>query len=441
MNIFLLGNGFDLHYLLPTNYADFLNTIEYLCHHKNDSVSNVGYVFRELSIEENNKRICDSYNKYRNCYHSTALSNDEVAELIGTAEKNKWFQYFVKCKIKGNGWIDFEKEIKKVLELIEESFYIVSSSARKFSMCGDVPLTIQSDVHTVLDTFELGVFQRFLESELGENIIPDDMNSFYLAFSSDYFIFRDDLYFDYQEGAEKWELIKDAIVNEILLSLREFTRLLSMYLNTFVERPLEFFHKEGVVDLDEIFKSEAVVVSLNYTNTFEALYYDPNTARKTIMHNGVALPRICHIHGTTNSSIVLGIDSDVKDELNELDTRFISFKKYYQRVIYKTDNDYLSLLQKTSKEQNKEYDLFVFGHSLDVTDRDIIIELFDLANTITIYYHSQSELENYVRRLVSIYGKKEFDQIRVSKELTFFHTDNLNINERILLQNQIASMT
>lgn len=455
MNIFLLGNGFDLHYLLPTGYPDFLNTIDYLCKHQSDPIMTVGDVFRELSKDKNNKIIRGSYEKYGKCYDSMELPNDELTELVSTAEKNKWFQYFIKCKIKGNGWIDFEKEIKRVLSLLDTIFY--------FAICGadqhkkQVPIENQSDISLILDVFHLGFFD-FSEYPDPANknsnsvIVPENaenkdsfsfMKRFYrLVFESNSifdsrkieFFFRPDLHNTNTDIPQLTTLNKNAIVDELLSSLQEFSRILTTYLKLFIERPLKMFVEEGVVDLDVIFKSEAVVVSLNYTNTFEALYYDPNTARKTIIHNGVALPGICHIHGKTNSSIVLGIDSDDKDELNELDTRFLSFKKYYQRVIYKTDNDYLSLLQKTSKEQNKEYDLFVFGHSLDVTDRDIIIELFDLAKTISIFYHSQNELEKYVRRLVSIYGKKDFDSIRVSKELTFFHTDELNFNWRILCQ-------
>jgi len=53
MNIFLLSNGFDLHHDLPTNYFNFLNTVnciknEILC----DSYSNVGEVFGDLELHE-----------------------------------------------------------------------------------------------------------------------------------------------------------------------------------------------------------------------------------------------------------------------------------------------------------------------------------------------------------------------------------------------------
>ena len=467
LNIFLLGNGFDLHYCLPTGYADFLNTIDYLCKHKGDPIYTVGDVFRELAKDENNKIIRKSYDKYWSCYDFVELPNNELTKLVFTAEENKWFRYFIERKIKGNGWIDFEKEIKRVLSLIDETIneYACSqarSEERRHS--SHIPTQSQSDIRIILVAFELGKFGKIEpegdgrggykeyfvseNSEEVENYDSRDLKEFYhLNFDSGRFYFRPDLNCIVSETPRLLSLNKEAIVDELLSSLRECSFLLTTYLKLFVENPLKNILKEGVVDLDEAFESDAIVVSLNYTRTYELLYRYPNhdydaldSYYEDIIQYGVSLPRVCHIHGITSSQIVLGADSDSKDELNELDTMFIGFKKYYQRVIYKTDRNYLRLLQKIQDQQNIRFQLFVFGHSLDETDRDIIIELFDLADSITIFYLKQSDLEQYVRRLVSIYGKKEFDHFRVSKDLTFFHTDELNQNWRILSSAKESSL-
>ena len=452
MNIFLLGNGFDLHYLLPTRYADFLNTIDYLCKHQSDPINTVGDVFRELSKDEKNTLICESYDKYGSCYDSTILTDDEITGLVSVAEKNKWFRYFVERKIKGDRWIDFEKEIKRVLSLMETIFKYAYSSADPEAerSITPIPIQLQSDIRALLIVFKLGdfgtiIFDKEAKDPFNRFFVPEKSKDkiefesirthFHLRFPSgeqEVFYFRNDLHITYPEIPQIISLNQNMIVNELLSSLQELSRLLASYLNLFIERPLKLFAEKGIVELDGIFKLEAIVVSLNYTNTFEALYYDSDATWITRIINGIALSGVSHIHGKTYSSIVLGIDSDAKDELNELDTKFLGFKKYYQRVIYKTDSGYLSILQKTRGRQDIEYDLFVFGHSLDETDREIIMELFDLANTITIFYLDQNELENYVRRLVSIYGKTEFDRIRISKELTFYHTNQLNMNWSIL---------
>ena len=468
MNIFLLGNGFDRHYSLPTDYADFLNTFDHLCKNQSDSINTVGDVFRELSKDEKNKRIRESYEKYGKCFDSTNLPQDEIVKLTDKAKENSWFQYFVKCKckIKGQGWIDFEKEIKRVLALIEKIFKYAYSGAdpeRSSSSIETIPIQYQSDIRTILIDFGLGTFGAFINDKDGEGRskrffidetteIKTDYESikghFHLRFYSGKnrdFYFRHDLNIPYPETPGILSLNEDAIVDELLSSLQEFSKLLTSYLYLFIERPLMFFIKEGIVQRDSFFESEAVVLSLNYTRTYEMIYCSNDFESplseqlETIIDNGYHNSTICHIHGITKSPIVLGIDSDSKDKLNELDTRFLGFKKYYQRVVYKTDSDYLRLLPKI-RAQREKYDLFIFGHSLDETDREIIKELFDLAYTISIFYYTQNDLKDYVRRLISIYGKEEFDRIRVSKELTFFHTDELNHNWRILCQGKVSSL-
>ena len=67
----------------------------------------------------------------------------------------------------------------------------------------------------------------------------------------------------------------------------------------------------------------------------------------------------------------------------------------------------------------KKISLTVMGHSLDVSDRDIIVELFNASDSITILYHSQGALETYVRNLVRIFGKQGLDELRAAKSLKF----------------------
>ena len=63
--------------------------------------------------------------------------------------------------------------------------------------------------------------------------------------------------------------------------------------------------------------------------------------------------------------------------------------------------------------------LLVMGHSLDVTDEDIIRDLFDLASEITVIYHSESSKSSLIRNLINIFGKEKFDQIRDEQRLEF----------------------
>ena len=95
--------------------------------------------------------------------------------------------------------------------------------------------------------------------------------------------------------------------------------------------------------------------------------------------------------------------------------RFLRFKKYFQRVIYHTDDEYLEWI--TNKLS--DIDLVVMGHSLDITDKDIIMQMFDAAKDITVLYHNESAEASLVANLINIYGKEKFDELRIKKRLRF----------------------
>ena len=415
MNIFLLGNGFDLHYKLPTSYHNFLNTVDFLCKHKTDTISNIGEVFQPIAKSGKDRIICDSYNTYKNYYKNVTLPHEELSELIRIAENNAWFRYFIVQKAKGDGWIDFEKEIEKVLELMEIVFSVASD-------IGSVkPANQLSDIWLVLNSFKLGDFCNNLDIRPGDDKFAGRAHVYWpnAPQNENMFFFRENLHIRLSAPTLP-ELNIEAIVSELLDSLHEFSKLLSLYLDLFVQKPLKLFATKKAVQLDRVFSFPDTVISLNYTNTFETLYGKNGSAE------------IHHIHGMVGPEIVFGVSANESDELSRLNIRYQGFKKYFQRVVNETDNSYLRLVQTLHLQKEYQSDsyfcLFVFGHSLDETDKDIITELFGIADEIIIYYLNKRELANYVRRLTTIYGKKEFDSLRISKGLSFYKADLLNEN-------------
>ena len=63
--------------------------------------------------------------------------------------------------------------------------------------------------------------------------------------------------------------------------------------------------------------------------------------------------------------------------------------------------------------------MLVIGHSLDITDKDILMELFDISHRITIKYHKKEVVASYIENLVTMYGKEGFDRLRTKKHLRF----------------------
>ena len=171
-----------------------------------------------------------------------------------------------------------------------------------------------------------------------------------------------------------------------------------------------------------------------YSDTYERLY----DVGKIIEYD--------YIHGKADinntiqtNDMVLGIDEYLSDELRNKETAFITFKKYYQRIYKKSKRlteiwcseikkeaeyeknsreflideqikfdlvrmvegvgynwkNYEKLRCKLEQDydaQHPKHELYIFGHSLDVTDKDILRELLlnDNVHT-TIFYCKKKE--------------------------------------------------
>ena len=198
----------------------------------------------------------------------------------------------------------------------------------------------------------------------------------------------------------------EKIVNYFITSLNSFSGILKSYFEIFVDYPAKKMAEKGLLNLPNFLPEDAAVISFNYTNTYEYI-----TKRDDIIH----------IHGNVRNNIVLGINPGSDDFSDNPDITYIKFKKYYQRAYYSTEDNYIEFIN-CEKNMQGDFDgysvkLIVFGHSLDITDKDIIEDLFDIATEIKIYYHNDKAKENYIENIVRIYGKSKYDNLRRNKDL------------------------
>ena len=203
------------------------------------------------------------------------------------------------------------------------------------------------------------------------------------------------------------------IITYLEKELLEFANALKEYLRCFVDKAVSIMSSHSIIPLIQAFDFTDTVVTFNYTKTFELLYDPVETF---------------HIHGDVNSQIVLGLNPSEADRIESVDTTFLAFKKYYQRAVYHSEDGYLSWLTewKTAKQketertmQGEDISLLVMGHSLDETDKDILVELFDVVNSITILYHDDSSQRSLTTNLVKMYGRDGFYELRTKKKLRF----------------------
>lgn len=378
MNILLLGNGFDLYHGLPTKYVNFLNTVSYLANSVQKETKTVGDVFGKPELHKNDKGIASSYQKYKATYDKVPLDNEAIQKIVEIGKKNIWFSFLLKSFNNDIGWIDFEQEIAIVVRSFEE-------------LLRDARTTIAPNkrLSSPEARYLVRVFNFYMDSN-------------YSGGSSSTFSVNDDYCIEYPLGSKNKIINKEKIVDTLIVALSELAEGLKLYLRCFVDNVVMALKADGEIALCKALLYTNYTITFNYTNTYELLYSNNQTF---------------HLHGNVNDRIILGINPDSADDIETIDTSFIAFKKYYQRVLYETDVEYLHWLT-DNRETVEDRNLLIMGHSLDVTDKDILYELIECATDITILYHDEASKAQYISNLVKIFGREGFIQLRAMKNLT-----------------------
>ena len=411
MYLFLLGNGFDLHYKLPTSYNAFLKTVDYLLRKtaSGEKLTSVAQVFGDKQLQNADSQIRDCIEKYGADYD--APFGDEVSKLVTLAKNNFWFSYLKKSAALNNNWVDFENEVARVIHTLERN--IPNAKTKQ----GSIPVRMRCFIRPENkgDAYILSKLDVF-ESQL----YGDETRDNYLA---------EDYTCADPPGSENFVGNWEKVSEHFSASLRDLSEMLALYLQIFIEAPLDnLIHKDaiqkdllldnvlgGVVTPDgklaRILGRTGFVVTFNYTRTCELLY--PNTQFESYP---------THIHGSLkNTAIVLGINADKTDENVPVDTTFLSFKKYYQRILHGTSQSFLELCAKEDRGP-----LYVIGHSLDETDQEIFMELFHLATSITIFCHKPEAKAEYLHKLTRVYTKSGLESLYKDKNLRFVDIALLN---------------
>ncbi|MBD5532935.1 MAG: hypothetical protein HDQ98_12205 [Lachnospiraceae bacterium] len=205
----------------------------------------------------------------------------------------------------------------------------------------------------------------------------------------------------------------------LITDLRKFARALELYLEDFVNRiPV-------LKRIPEIYNNKFdKVICFNYTNTYERLYQkDEKTS-------------IEYIHGKTQSistvekcNLVLGIDEFLDTTEDDIDTEFIEFKKFYQRIWNNTSGSYIKWIEDI--EQNKLVaHIFIYGHSLDKTDKDILCPFINLElGRIKIYHHTKQAFGNQIKKLVKLLGEANLILKVYENRIEFIQQEEL-INDK-----------
>lgn len=354
MNILVIGNGFDIAHGLPTQYKDFLDFIKkYYQFNRAEEVS--------LETNEEFKEII-----------GFKTENAELYNEIETLTKdNAWYRHFdsiyeSRMNERKDGWIDFEREISNIIQIID-----------KFRL-------------HVIKEYEYGSGTANLNDWQIDQLKEIIWGNIHL----DYKTVNFDI-FDIQR-------LKDRLVQD----LNKIIRCLEIYLAYCV-------HTEECSSLSVIEKLDIqYVLSFNYTDTYRLLY---DKGAKSIKYH--------HIHGIArresdieNCNMILGIDEYLNDSSKSTGNEFVEFKKFFQRIFKGTGNIYTEWIS-AHKENLRIFakapnppvmNIYIFGHSLDNTDGDVLRDLILQKHTrTTIFYHNREALSKQIANLVAVLGEDE----------------------------------
>lgn len=353
MNILVIGNGFDLAHGLKTKYEDFL-------------------------------KFTQTYLEYDEAYRKKPEIKEELESLI---KDNLWLEYFYSIyesrKQEGkDGWIDFESEISQVIQVLDAYNLDIENGIRE----GKYKVPLNQRGIDILKPFIMGR--------------DKGIGAYMFHFGKDFI------------NRKKRELLTD---------LKKLIRCLEIYL-------CEFVTTDDVKKLYDITNLPIIdkVISFNYTDTYEKIYKPDRFVKFDYIHGKADVNKTVE-----TNNMVLGVDEYLLGDDRNQNIEFIEFKKYFQRIHKETgceyrkwlkemesDDIYERIVEQTYGPANEVVDyiirrtayhkIFFYGHSLDITDKDIIRALILAQRThTTIYYLDKEDYARKITNLVKIIGQDE----------------------------------
>ena len=360
--ILLIGNGFDLAHGLPTSYKDFLDFCKMVRELYTYPIIDNEYNQKKLIDWNTDKtiksKLLECYENRKNCFEDKITTQcKELDELYDCIKENVWINYFLEReKSIGENWIDFESEISNVVQAIETLKGYIERD---------------EDVLKIKDTKQKTIIY-FLK--IAKKSLQDVFNLKRI----------------------------DGFIEDISIELDKLIRSLEIYI-------CEFVNEIDIIKENDDIKTITpdYVLSFNYSNTYERIYGQSKEVTYDYIHGKADIE-----NNVDTCNLVLGIDEYLEDDKNDK-LEFIAFKKFYQRIYKSTDSTYMKWVEQIKKYPEVNNNLFIFGHSLDKTDRDILKLLICNDNVTTkIYYYRKNkndkkELGKLIKNLVRIMGQDE----------------------------------
>lgn len=382
MNMLIIGNGFDLAHGRPTRYEDFLRFAEYIMQTKDPQKDKIQFQKELTGVyypEVNKTYILQAFDDRVVSQVSGQVrnNNETIQEMYNCLDKNVWYEYFRWIRTndlaRGKNWVDFEGEIRTIVEFFDRH---------------------PSDLYEYLPTPKPIPSEAFHDGTRKVSLFWE-----LLDFSN----------YNVQNQRDKsYKNTYFDLIEKTYQDLENLIRCLEIYLDDCVE---EMSVPQYFPDIEQL--KIDYVLSFNYTKIPE-IY--------------PSFKNVHHIHGyakarrsAKENNMVLGINEYWDDVEKDSRTNFNCYKKFVQRIIKETGINYKNELQKMRAEYSRaKYlstktegyteprynNVYILGHSLDVTDGDILREVIQTPGVVTtVFYKNKQQQANQIANLSKVLGQ------------------------------------
>jgi hypothetical protein len=385
--ILITGNGFDLFHHLPTRYHHFISIMQTIEGNQYNADVSFDKLFgRVFKI----KHQCE-YDLIEENYNTAKIkfSYEKLNIIKGLLETNLWYKHF-KNVTEIDTWIDFEIEVEYILN--------------------------QLSIFNKYDDKSV-VKRNFFKDEL---MHQTNLNHFNIVeFLANFKFKLKPKYINVRKGVVD---LKE-ILEDLLVSFNDFILIFNQYL---VDIVCTFYPYRKQIELIA-FESIDKIYTFNYTPTFENIY-------------NVDKSKIVYLHGEINENsqsqnLVLGV-SELNSEVIKSKTH--GFTKYYQKANKNTNPRFIDV-PKDYEKGLSETIFYIIGHSLDESDKEYIIDLFDFLkfdnnrySKICVFYISSKDKENKWNNLFNIIDKNLVTEMHKTERLYFVKLNIENVLSEFL---------
>jgi hypothetical protein len=380
--ILITGNGFDLFHHLPTKYGHFMSIMKTIEEYEFKKE----VLFEELFGEFFREKFPAAYSSITDNYKIEQIKFDylKIQELSVLLKNNAWFKHFEEIS-EIETWIDFESEIENVLNQISSLIRLVEKkpAGERYFDYDDLKIYINFSQFGFCDKGYIDgilIIDNYINTRTGK--------------------------FDVKEVLSKMAILLD-----------EFITIFNIYLSYIIMQ----FYDNYIGDFKIPINYIDFFYSFNYTPTLEKIY------NKNI--------NVVYLHGKTNSddsiqNIVLGVD-EIPNEI--LLNKAFEFSKYYQKTINRTNYKLLDIPDKNT-QISEENIFYVFGHSLDKSDKEYFEHIFSFlekdytqSSSLIVFYYDEKDYRSKVKNLFSFMRKEKVVDLNTSERLVFVEINKANL--------------